>query len=95
MKVSISAIDIASCAFGKQRDGCKGAKLTSAWEYMHQSGVVTGGNYHSHLGCKPFPFPPAHDTNKWRHTSACARKCTNKEYTKKYDEDKIKSKFQT
>jgi cathepsin B len=91
VNVSVSDLDIASCAM-KGRDGCKGApSLAPAWEYMHSHGTVTGDKYHSDIGCKPYPFPPAKQAKRSFHTPTCMEQCSNILYDEKtYVEDLIK-----
>ncbi|VDM52015.1 unnamed protein product [Angiostrongylus costaricensis] len=37
---------------------CNGGYPYKAWYYCVNTGVVTGGNYTSQTGCKPYTFPP-------------------------------------
>lgn len=52
----ISAEDLAtcceSCGFG-----CNGGYPGAAWEYYVNTGIVTGGPYHSNQGCQPYLIP--------------------------------------
>ncbi|WP_411023284.1 C1 family peptidase, partial [Salmonella sp. s51228] len=53
-RVNISAEDINDCC---SRDGCRGGFLENAWKFYQDVGVVTGGNYGSRSGCKPYSLP--------------------------------------
>uniref|UniRef100_A0A2A4J6I6 Peptidase C1A papain C-terminal domain-containing protein n=1 Tax=Heliothis virescens TaxID=7102 RepID=A0A2A4J6I6_HELVI len=56
-KFQFSAHDLLSCCpdCGK---GCHGGIPTKAWEYWRDYGIVSGGNYHSGEGCRPYEIPP-------------------------------------
>ena len=41
-----------SCGFG-----CNGGFPPSAWDYFKGDGIVTGGPYNSHKGCRPYTIP--------------------------------------
>ncbi|MFH4975222.1 hypothetical protein AB6A40_001931 [Gnathostoma spinigerum] len=58
-KVSISANDLMTCCKNctKSQDGCLGGFVSRAWHYWVTEGIVTGGDYGSEEGCKPYPFP--------------------------------------
>lgn len=49
----ISAEDLLSCCWMCGM-GCNGGFPRSAWTYFRTSGLVTGGQYHSHQGCRPY-----------------------------------------
>ncbi len=34
--------------------GCNGGYPQAAWSYFKKSGLVTGGNYDSNEGCRPY-----------------------------------------
>ncbi|XP_047024316.1 cathepsin B-like [Helicoverpa zea] len=52
-----SAHDVLSCCpdCGK---GCQGGIPSKAWEYWRDYGIVSGGNYNSNEGCRPYEIPP-------------------------------------
>ena len=60
-KVEVSAEDLlACCPCGM---GCYGGVPASAWEYWVEYGLVTGGLYHSKVGCQPYEIAPCeHNT---------------------------------
>jgi len=62
IKVPLSAQDTCFCA---ERDGCNGGMLDTAWRYIKNSGLVTGGMYDNTgaLGggwCSAFSLPHCH-----------------------------------
>lgn len=91
----ISADDLltccSSCGFG-----CNGGYPYQAWSFWVKTGLVTGGNYTTHDGCRPYPFPPCehHTTGSLppcssseQKTPKCDRTCQSS-YAKNYDQDK-------
>jgi cathepsin B len=94
VKVSVSDFDIASCAL-LGGDGCAGARsLAPAWQYMHGHGTVTGDKYHTDIGCKPYPFPPAKQATRDYSTPECMEQCSNVLYDEKtYAQDIIKGMY--
>ena len=75
---------------------CQGGYLVAAWEYWVRHGLVTGGQYGSHSGCKPYslpkcehhvdgPYPRCPSTI--HRTPNCEKKCEDG-YGKTYQEDK-------
>jgi cathepsin B len=58
-KIQISANDLMSCCTDCQMskgDGCKTGYTHKAWKYYQREGIVSGGTFASHSGCKPYPF---------------------------------------
>lgn len=51
-----SAEDLLACSSPK--DGCRGGYITDAWEYWVESGIVSGGEYNSSSGCRPYSIKP-------------------------------------
>jgi len=49
----ISAEDLVTCC-KTCGFGCDGGFPESAWEYFKRTGLVTGGNYDSNQGCRPY-----------------------------------------
>ncbi len=49
----ISAEDLVTCC-SSCGFGCDGGFPESAWEYFAHTGLVTGGNYNSNQGCRPY-----------------------------------------
>ncbi|KAK6010995.1 papain family cysteine protease [Ostertagia ostertagi] len=94
---TISADDILSCCGFMCGSGCEGGFAIQAWKFWVKHGVVTGGNYTSKAGCKPYPFPPCeHDNNATRYkpcpsdivpTNTCEHSCQTG-YSTSYTDDK-------
>ncbi|KAK2143035.1 hypothetical protein LSH36_885g00059 [Paralvinella palmiformis] len=90
----ISAEDLLSCCT-ECGMGCNGGFPSAAWEYFGSSGVVTGGQYGSHQGCRPYSIKPCeHHVNGSRLpcseggvTPHCVRQC-EAGYKLKYNKDK-------
>jgi cathepsin B len=57
VKVKISAEDLTSCCVLCGL-GCNGGWPEMAWLYWSDSGIVTGGNYGSHEGCRTYSIEP-------------------------------------
>lgn len=97
IQVSLSADDLLACCKSCGY-GCDGGDPLSAWKYWVKDGIVTGSNYTTHQGCKPYPFPPCeHHSNKTHYdpckhdlfpTPKCEHKCMNG-YDKEYKSDKF------
>ncbi|XP_029206219.2 cathepsin B-like [Acropora millepora] len=90
----ISAEDLLSCC-DQCGMGCNGGFPEEAWFYWDKSGLVTGGPYKSHEGCKPYLIP-ACDHHVVGHlkpcgsilpTPPCKRKC-EEGYNVSYSDDK-------
>lgn len=64
-----------------------------AWTYWVKSGIVTGGDYNSHCGCRPYSIPPIDDQRLSRLLSSvvptpeCVKQC-DKPYNETYEHDK-------
>uniref|UniRef100_UPI00358F1BEA cathepsin B isoform X1 n=1 Tax=Myxine glutinosa TaxID=7769 RepID=UPI00358F1BEA len=95
VNVHISAEDLLSCC-DYCGMGCNGGFPASAWEFWTRSGLVTGGNYASKQGCRPYTFPPCeHHINGSRpqcttergDTPECKHKCSTG-YSPSYEKDK-------
>ncbi|XP_023570378.1 cathepsin B isoform X2 [Octodon degus] len=76
--------------------GCNGGYPSQAWEYWTKKGLVSGGLYESHVGCRPYSIPPCeHHVNGTRpqctgeggDTPKCSKKC-EPGYSPSYKEDK-------
>ncbi|KAL0841309.1 hypothetical protein ABMA28_015023 [Loxostege sticticalis] len=52
-----AAGDVLSCCLNCG-SGCGGGVLKNAWMYYKRKGIVSGGEYNSHLGCQPYQIPP-------------------------------------
>ncbi|KAI1717023.1 papain family cysteine protease domain-containing protein [Ditylenchus destructor] len=98
IQVHVSAVDLLSCC--PDADGCNGAHtLDVAWKYWVSNGIVSGSNYTSKQGCKPYPFVPCGTKCSSRpeyKTPECEKKCQSSYDQKTYEEDKhYGSKFFT
>lgn len=90
----ISAEDLVSCC-SSCGFGCDGGFPESAWEYFQHTGLVTGGNYNSNQGCRPYSIPSCdHHVNGTlppcqgeQSTPKCEKKCESS-YTTPYSQDK-------
>lgn len=91
----ISATDLLSCCSGCGF-GCEGGDPSAAWQFWVKSGLVTGGTFTKHDGCRPYPFSPCeHHVNgslppcshSLEPTPKCVKKCQDS-YTTAYPKDK-------
>lgn len=55
-KPHLSAEDLATCC-SSCGFGCGGGYPGAAWQYWENTGIVTGGPYHSGQGCQPYQIP--------------------------------------
>ncbi|KAL7077052.1 hypothetical protein ACQ4LE_004036 [Meloidogyne hapla] len=83
-----SALDILTCA-RPLFDGCQGAQMYIAWNYIHQHGVCTGADYPWGSGCRPYPYSPGVPAyrikcNEFRQKP----QCTNPKWKIPYANDK-------
>ncbi|XP_019659798.1 cathepsin B isoform X2 [Ursus americanus] len=75
--------------------GCNGGFPAEAWNFWTKQGLVSGGLYESHVGCRPYSIPPCeHHVNGSRppctgegDTPKCSKFC-EPGYTPSYKEDK-------
>jgi cathepsin B len=89
----ISAEDLVSCC-KTCGFGCNGGFPQAAWSYFKKTGLVTGGNYNSNEGCRPYTIAACdHHVNKTlppcqgeEKTPSCTKKCIDG-YSLSYDED--------
>ncbi|XP_033726551.1 cathepsin B-like [Pecten maximus] len=91
----ISAEDLLSCCYTCGM-GCDGGFLGAAWSYFKRVGVVSGGQYGSHQGCRPYSIEPCehHVPGKLlpcnkdiKPTPKCNEKCESN-YQVSYNSDK-------
>lgn len=101
-----SADDLISCC-DDCGGGCHGGYPDEAWEYWKKHGIVSGGNYNSSEGCRPYSTPPCvhhapgHKVNatgnfvpcleKYRENPKCLKTC-DKSYGVAYQNDKLYGK---
>ncbi|XP_014244675.1 cathepsin B-like [Cimex lectularius] len=90
MNHPLSSADLLSCC-SFCGNGCNGGNPLKAWQYLSKKGVRTGGDYHSHVGCRPYEIKPCRhyvegtrqkcDLLHRAKTPPC-RNCTNLNYKK-------------
>ncbi|XP_037027746.1 cathepsin B [Bradysia coprophila] len=90
-----SADDLVSCCH-TCGFGCNGGFPGMAWRYWVHNGIVSGGNFGSSQGCRPYEIAPCeHHVNGTRppcngeegNTPKCVHTC-QESYTKSYKDDK-------
>ncbi|XP_063825434.1 cathepsin B-like [Ostrinia nubilalis] len=97
-----SAMDVMTCCFNNCGNPCKvGGYEGAAWRFAVNKGIVSGGNYDSSMGCKPYEIPPCNHTKGYNSNKVpcghetfdveCKSSC-QKSYKIKYDNDKVKIK---
>ncbi|KAM9766198.1 cathepsin B [Menidia menidia] len=95
VSVEISSEDLLTCCDSCGM-GCNGGYPSAAWDFWSKEGLVTGGLYDSHMGCRPYTIPPCeHHVNGSRppctgeggDTPQCKSQCETG-YTPSYTEDK-------
>ncbi|XP_056269550.1 cathepsin B [Pseudoliparis swirei] len=95
VSVEISSEDLLSCCESCGM-GCNGGYPAAAWVFWTSEGLVSGGLYDSHIGCRPYTIPPCeHHVNGSRpsctgesgHTPKCISRC-EPGYTPSYKVDK-------
>lgn len=95
VNVEVSAEDMLTCCGGECGDGCNGGFPSGAWNFWTKKGLVSGGLYNSHVGCRPYSIPPCeHHVNGSRppctgegDTPKCSKTC-EPGYSPSYKEDK-------
>uniref|UniRef100_A0AAY4D2W0 Cathepsin B n=1 Tax=Denticeps clupeoides TaxID=299321 RepID=A0AAY4D2W0_9TELE len=95
VSVEISSEDLLTCCESCGM-GCNGGYPSAAWNFWNEEGLVSGGLYQSHIGCRPYSIEPCeHHVNGSRpactgeggSTPDCVKKC-EAGYTPSYKEDK-------
>lgn len=95
VSVEISSQDLLTCCDGCGM-GCNGGYPSAAWDFWTSEGLVSGGLYDSHVGCRPYTIPPCeHHVNGSRppctgeggETPQCIQQC-EAGYTPTYKADK-------
>uniref|UniRef100_V5GKP6 Cathepsin B n=1 Tax=Anoplophora glabripennis TaxID=217634 RepID=V5GKP6_ANOGL len=83
VNVRLSSDDLVSCCWTCGM-GCNGGFPGAAWHYWVRKGIVSGGTYGSHQGCRPYEIPPCeHHVNGTRpscngdegKTPKCIKQC--------------------
>ncbi|KAI6171127.1 Cysteine endopeptidase [Aphelenchoides bicaudatus] len=86
---ALSAWDLVSCCDTCKYDASNGCNNGDAYEgfiYATNQGVVSGGDYYHHEGCKPYPIKP--ESNDPIDSTSCSRKCQST-YAKNYYDDRF------
>ncbi|KAJ3653167.1 hypothetical protein Zmor_012431 [Zophobas morio] len=83
LKFEFSPQDLLSCC-PHCGYGCGGGYAFAAWIYWQERGIVSGGDYNTNTGCKPYEGL-AYLNNT---TPTCKTYCTNTNYTIAYDNDR-------
>ncbi|RZF45695.1 hypothetical protein LSTR_LSTR004990 [Laodelphax striatellus] len=103
-KPILSSEDLLSCC-NECGYGCEGGYMWKAWNYFLTTGVVTGGDYDSHEGCKPYSLMSCeHHINGSRPacpyygelvTPSCHQRCTKVDRYNSFKKDhhKVKSMY--
>ncbi|KAK5915152.1 hypothetical protein CesoFtcFv8_000772 [Champsocephalus esox] len=95
VSVEISSEDLLTCCESCGM-GCNGGYPSAAWAFWSNEGLVSGGLYDSHIGCRPYTIPPCeHHVNGSRpscsgeeeDTPKCVPTC-EAGYTPSYKADK-------
>jgi len=68
--------------------GCQGGWPIKAMQYWQTTGIVTGGNYGSNLGCQPYEIPPCSHNCQESQTPRCSQPSCNSGYRRPYNRDK-------
>ncbi|CAG9864170.1 unnamed protein product [Phyllotreta striolata] len=91
----VSSDDLVSCCWTCGM-GCNGGYPGAAWNYWVRKGLVSGGQYGTQQGCRPYEIPPCeHHTSGTRppcdghmsNTPRCLQKCESS-YSIPYNQDK-------
>jgi len=96
-KSHLSADDVLACCGMNCGDGCNGGWPAGAFNYLAETGSVTGGNYKDYTWCLSYPFPNCdhHTTGQYpacqgySETPACISKCdSDSNYNVTFEKDK-------
>jgi len=66
--IQLSTANLVAC--DKENKGCKKGSIFLAYQYLHKSGIVSGGDYNSKEGCWPYPFPHCDSEHNSTHINA-------------------------
>ncbi|XP_015425929.1 PREDICTED: cathepsin B-like [Myotis davidii] len=96
VNMEVSPEDLLTCCGFQCGEGCHGGFPSGAWNFWTKKGLVSGGLYDSHVGCRPYSIPPCeHHVNGSRpscteergETLQCSKIC-EPGHTPSYKEDK-------
>ncbi|KAK5965015.1 Cathepsin B [Trichostrongylus colubriformis] len=95
-QIQISALDLTSCCLSC--GGCQGTHWAlSAFTYWKEHGIVSGGSYGTHEGCRPYAFEPSCGSPcgaalyRKDRTPRCERQCQSL-YHRAYEHDIVQAK---
>ncbi|XP_063903579.1 cathepsin B-like cysteine proteinase 4 [Zophobas morio] len=83
VKVQLSPQDLITCC-STCGSKCNGGYPSTAFRYWDMTGIVSGGDYLSNSGCKPYGATEFKDGV----ATECQKTCTNPSYKTPYDKDK-------
>ncbi|VDK48635.1 unnamed protein product [Cylicostephanus goldi] len=96
VQTQISALDLTSCCLSC--GGCQGTHWAlSAFTYWKEHGIVSGGAFGSHEGCRPYTFEPScgapcgSSLYRKERTPRCERQCQSLFY-RTYDQDLVQAR---
>nr|CAI5828719.1 unnamed protein product [Callosobruchus analis] len=97
-QLKISSAGLLECCWACG-NGCHGGSSVKAFEYWKEEGVVSGGEYNSTNGCKPYPLPgcdhhierSSNPCTRAYYTPTCKKEC-DKDSQLKYKKDKHRGK---
>lgn len=93
--IEISAEDLLSCC-DECGMGCEGGWPAMAWDFWEETGLVTGGKYHTHGTCRPYTIaecshhvndPDRKPCGDLEDTPECKKRCES-DYKTEYQKDK-------
>ncbi|CAJ0608782.1 unnamed protein product [Cylicocyclus nassatus] len=94
VQTQISALDLTSCCLSC--GGCQGTHWAlSAFTYWKEHGIVSGGAFGSHEGCRPYTFEPScgapcgSSLYRKERTPRCERQCQSL-FHRAYDQDLVR-----
>lgn len=88
-KAHVSSEDLLSCCSDCGM-GCNGGFPASAWDYFKNTGIVTGGQYGTHKGCRPYTIKPCE-----HHTTGPRPSCEGEESKTPKCDTKCESGYST
>ncbi|RZF37496.1 hypothetical protein LSTR_LSTR015994 [Laodelphax striatellus] len=96
IKTHLSMEDLLSCC-NECGYGCNGGFLGRAWNYFKVHGIVSGGDFDSHEGCKPYSIMPCDSFGnstlkkcrflELEDTPSCSPRCTNSKHINSFTND--------
>lgn len=91
VNVFISAESLVTCC-KSCGNGCNGGNSIKTFKHFTENGEITGGDYGSQIGCKPYSMPPRDNTAtmniEYTEAKKCENKCTNPKYPIPFEKEK-------